>query len=83
MNEMSDLTLKISKISKYLYSYDAFIKLYQRLLGLRMLFDNFKKRDVELGIINLLKVLFHKLVELSRCKFFKQSLMHGQRLHVF
>jgi hypothetical protein len=56
LNEMSDLVVKISKISKYLYSYDAFIKLYQRLLGLRMLFDNFKKRDVELGIINLLKV---------------------------
>ncbi len=41
---MSDLTIKISKISKYLYSYDSFIKLYQRLLGLRMLYDNYKKR---------------------------------------
>ena len=46
LNEMSELTVKISKISKYLYSYDAFIKLYQKLLGLRMLFDNFKKKDV-------------------------------------
>jgi hypothetical protein len=49
------LVIKIGKISKHLYSYDAFIKLYQRLLGLRMLFDNFKKKEIELGIINLLK----------------------------
>lgn len=42
---MSDLTVKISKISKYLYSYDAFIKLYQKLLGLRMLYDCFKRKD--------------------------------------
>ncbi len=45
LNEISDLVQKIAKISKHLYSYDAFIKLYQRLLGLRMLFDNFKKKD--------------------------------------
>lgn len=55
LNESSELTLKIGKISKYLYSYDAFIKLYQKLLGFRMLFDNFKKKDVEFAIINLLK----------------------------
>jgi len=69
---MSDLTLKISKISKHLYSYDAFIKLYQKLLGLRMLFDNFKKKDIELGIINLLKVfiLFYQ-IELSRLNIIK------------
>lgn len=53
---MSDLTIKIGKISKYLYSWDAFIKLYQKLLGFRMLFDNFRKKETELGIINLLKV---------------------------
>ena len=79
LNEMSDLTLKIGKISKHLYSYDAFIKLYQKLLGLRMLFDNFKKKDVELGIINLLKVILSPTLELSRTDFTEQNLLYGDR----
>jgi hypothetical protein len=62
MNENSDIVLKISKISKYLYSYDAFIKLYQRLLGLRMLYDNYKRKDYELSIINMLKVFLLPII---------------------
>lgn len=36
------LILQVGRISKYLYSYDYFMKVYQKLLGLRILYDSFK-----------------------------------------
>lgn len=40
---------------KFLHSLDAFLKLYQRTLGVRILYDTFKNRTQEIEIINLLK----------------------------
>ena len=40
---------------KFLYSLDHFLKIYQRMLGVRMLYDTYKNRNAELEIINLLK----------------------------
>lgn len=31
-----------------MYSLDQFLKVYQKMLGLRVLYDNFKNRDVEM-----------------------------------
>ena len=37
-----EIVQQIGKISKYLYSYDYFMNMHQKLLGLRILYDNFK-----------------------------------------
>ena len=46
--KMQDLIQRIMKITKLLYSMDTFLKMYQRLLGVRILYDNFKNRDIEM-----------------------------------
>jgi hypothetical protein len=51
------LISQVGRISKYLYSYDYFIKVYQKLLGLRILYDTFKNQEAEYALITLLKVL--------------------------
>jgi hypothetical protein len=51
-----DIVVQVGKISKYLYSYDYFMKEYQKLLGLRILYDNFKNEEAEFALINMLKV---------------------------
>lgn len=43
------------RVYKYLYSSDAFLKMYQKLLTMRILNDQFKNRDYELDLINKLK----------------------------
>ncbi len=43
-NNSEDLIVHVGKISKYLYSYDYFMKMHQKLLGLRILYDNFKNQ---------------------------------------
>lgn len=40
---------------KLLYSLDQFLKTYQRMLGVRILYDVFKNKNAEMDIINLLK----------------------------
>jgi len=49
---------QIGKISKYLYSYDYFMNMHQKLLGLRLLYDNFKNQEAEFALIAMLKVHF-------------------------
>lgn len=51
-----DIVNQIKKISKYLYSYDYFLKMHQKLLGLRILYDNFKNQEAEYALIGMLKV---------------------------
>jgi hypothetical protein len=43
------------RVYKYLYSSDAFLKMYQKLLTMRILNDQFKNRDYEHDLINKLK----------------------------
>lgn len=45
----------VMRIYKYLYSSDAFLKMYQKLLTMRILNDQFKNRDYEIELINKLK----------------------------
>ena len=54
-NNTAELMNKFSKMIKFLYSLDHFLKIYQRMLGVRMLYDTYKNRNAELEIINLLK----------------------------
>lgn len=51
-----EIVLQIGKISKYLYSYDYFMNMHQKLLGLRLLYDNFKNQEAEFALIAMLKV---------------------------
>lgn len=51
----------MGKISKYLYSYDYFMKMHQKLLGLRILYDNFKNQEAEYALIAMLKVTLYRL----------------------
>lgn len=51
-----ELVAHVGKISKYLYSYDYFMKMHQKLLGLRILYDNFKNQEAEYALIAMLKV---------------------------
>lgn len=51
-----ELIGQVAKISKYLYSYDYFMKMHQKLLGLRILYDNFKNTEAEYALIAMLKV---------------------------
>ena len=51
-----NLISQVGRISKYLYSYDYFLKIYQKLLGLRILYDNFKNQQAEYALITLFKV---------------------------
>jgi hypothetical protein len=53
------LISQVGRISKYLYSYDYFMKVYQKLMGLRILYDNFKNQEAEYALIALLKVIPH------------------------
>lgn len=46
----------ILKIFRYIYSSDTFFKVYQKLLCLRVLSDNFKNNDMETDMISELKV---------------------------
>jgi hypothetical protein len=55
-NHAEELICHIGKISKYLYSYDYFVKMHQKLLGLRLLYDNFKNQEAEYSLIAMLKV---------------------------
>jgi hypothetical protein len=55
-NNSEELILQVSKLSKYLYSYDYFMKMHQKLLGLRILYDNFKNQEAEYALIGMLKV---------------------------
>lgn len=59
-----ELITHVGKISKYLYSYDYFMKMHQKLLGLRILYDNFKNQEAEYALIAMLKVA----IILSRTK---------------
>ena len=34
-----ELVADVARVSKYLYSYDYFLKMHQKLLGLRILYD--------------------------------------------
>lgn len=57
-NNPEECTLMIGnvmKIYKYLYSPDNFLKLYQKLLTLRILNEQFKSRESELELITKLK----------------------------
>ncbi len=44
-NNSEEIVTQIGKISKYLYSYDYFMNMHQKLLGLRLLYDNFKNQE--------------------------------------
>jgi hypothetical protein len=56
MSNSNELVLQVNKISKYLYSYDHFMKMHQKLLGIRLLYDNFKNSEAEYSLIGMLKV---------------------------
>ncbi len=43
-NNSEEIVLQVRKISRYLYSYDYFLKMHQKLLGLRILYDNFRNQ---------------------------------------
>lgn len=43
-NNSEEIVSQVGKISRYLYSYDYFLKMHQKLLGLRILYDNFKNQ---------------------------------------
>lgn len=45
----------VMRVYKYLYSSDTFLKMYQKLLTMRILNDQFKNKDSELDVINKLK----------------------------
>ncbi len=40
---------------KFLYSLDQFLKIYQKMLGIRILYDQFKNKQLEMEVINMLK----------------------------
>jgi hypothetical protein len=44
MGNSEEIVVQVGKISKYLYSYDYFMNMHQKLLGLRLLYDNFKNQ---------------------------------------
>lgn len=45
----------MGQISKYLFSYDHFMKMHQKLLGLRILYDSFRNQEAEYALIGMLK----------------------------
>lgn len=51
-----EIVTQVGKISKYLYSYDYFMNIYQKLLGLRILYDTFRNEEAEFALINMFKV---------------------------
>lgn len=44
-NSLKELVIRISKMLKFLYSLDQFLKIYQKMLGIRILYDQFKNKD--------------------------------------
>jgi hypothetical protein len=55
-NNSEEIVSQVRKISRYLYSYDYFLKMHQKLLGLRILYDNFRNQEAEYALIAMLKV---------------------------
>ena len=47
---------QVGRISKYLYSYDYYLNMHQKLLGLRILYDSFRNEEAEFALIAMLKV---------------------------
>jgi hypothetical protein len=53
--DFSLIITNVMRIYKYLYSTDTFLKIYQKLLTMRILNDQFKNKDHELELISKLK----------------------------